>query len=123
MNELFSSDPDFIKGRQIYLLLWRDNEEFQDKWLPLFQHQIGVRLDGDMTIFCSGNGTLYDIYKIDNAKNAETRMILQPNGQWNGSHLSDFDSQVYKVKLRTNLQNIPLVAVLYVSLIEYHRGI
>lgn len=112
MMEILSAHPDFFKERQIYLLLWTD---FADDALPVFQKQIGLRLDSDMTIYSGGNGTLFDMYKIDNAEHAENRIIVQPNGHWNGSHFFDFNSQVYKVTQRMDLFDIRLVGAIYVS--------
>lgn len=105
-------DNQFFKRSQTYALF--ANDSIDDHLLELFQMQDNVRLDSDITIF-TANGFVYDLYKIDNAHNEDAKFILLKNGQWNGCDIHNWNAGVFKIPTRTNLQNISLATVTYVS--------
>lgn len=105
------TDPDFIQSQQIYALI--SNTSLKPI-LPLLKYQSGVRLDSDISVF-SADGQIYDLYKIDNARPANARMVVQSNGFWNATKMFGFNSECYKVPNRRNLMNVTLDGVLYVS--------
>lgn len=109
---ILQSNPDFFQAHQIYALI--SNSSF-DHLLGHFQVQNGVRLDSDISIF-TAKGGIYDLYKIDNARHINSKVIVQENGSWNGSQISsNYDSTHCKVPTRRlNLWNVTLDAVIYV---------
>lgn len=109
---LLKSEPDFFESHQIYALF--SNASF-DILMPLLQMQNGVRLDCDISVF-TANGRIFDLYKIDNARNEDSRIMVEENGSWNASAISlGFNSAHFKIQQRKNLMNVTLDAVLYVS--------
>lgn len=111
INSVLKTNPEFFTAHQIYALI---SETPFEKLLPLLQYQNGVRLDSDITIL-SPNGS-FDCYKIENARNRDALMVIERNGQWTRSAMSDdFNGSLYKLSSRKNLRNITLDAVVYVS--------
>lgn len=109
---VLKSNPDFFQPHQSYFLF--SNHSFEQFLLPL-QYQSGVRLDSDITIFAA-DGRIFDLYKIDNARHADAKIVLKDNGIWNGTSISaDYNSNHYKISKRRDLMNVRLDAVIYVS--------
>lgn len=90
------------------------NDSMDQNLVDLLQLQNGIRLDSDISIFTS-NGLITDLYKIDNARNEDAKIVMIPNGHWNASGIHNYDASVFKVPNRMNLKGIRLDAVLYVS--------
>lgn len=112
------SNPDFFQPHQIYALI--SNSSFEHFLQPL-QYQSGVRLDSDITIFAA-DGRIFDLYKIDNARHADARIMLKENGHWNKTSISaNYNSKHYKIPSRRDLMNVRLDAVIYVS--GFNNGI
>lgn len=113
ITSVLKSDPDFFTAHQIYALI---SDTPFDQLLPVLQYQNGIRLDSDITIL-STNGS-FDCYKIDNARNMDALMVVERNGNWTWTTLSDdFNANLYKLSMRRNLRNITLDAVVYVSVL------
>lgn len=109
---VLQSNPDFFEAHQIYVLI--TNSSFEQLLLPL-QYQNGVRLDSDISIFVS-DGRIFDLYKVDNARHADAKIIVKENGSWNRTSISaDFNSAHYKIPFRRDLMNVTLDTVIYVS--------
>lgn len=109
---VLQSNPNFFEAHQIYALI--TNSSFEHLLLPL-QYQNGVRLDSDITIFAAG-GRIFDLYKVDNARHADAKIMLIENGSWNRTSIStDYNSAHYKIPIRRDLMNVTLDTVIYVS--------
>lgn len=115
MMRVLQSNADFFQAHQIYALIGNRSFELM---LPVLQFQNGVRLDSDISIF-TADGRIFDLYKIDNARHADARIMVDENGSWNGTGISaDFNPLHYKVPTRRNLMNVTVDAVIYVSVLN-----
>lgn len=108
----FNNSEVFFQPHQSYVLI---GEISVSHLKDVLRFQSGILLDSDISIF-TPTGFIWDLYRIDNAQNVHSKIIINRNGEWNASGIFNYDASTSKVPHRFNLQGIQFPSVIYVSM-------